>query len=715
MKLLQYQESVQGIPTSLAPERTTPDKWQPNTNIPQSNWQKAALYSAAALMPFFTMNLTPAQRIEQPKTFAPQSVVITVQRTTQYQALAYPVAGFSPKERITVDKWFKEAERPVWKVPNDNRTNGLLVFHPRPIVTVETITADKWHPLPNQPRFDVQRNQYLYPSLFLSTNQNFAITVPGAASYGIVFTQNFQYQSLAKPPQQTQAETVTLDKYAPNTEIPPRDVKRQQYLYPTSVIDANQLAQEEAVSSDRWQPAPNQPLFDFKRQQYTYPVSVIDNRQLTQGERITVDKWQPETNKPLFDVKRWQYTYPFLFFHPEPQEVTQFESPSEFARNVDKVYDRARTQYLYPSFTIDGKLLASEEAVSFDRWNFNQSIPRFDIPRNQYLYQSSFFYPEPKEATEFEDLLFQQDVLVRGVPRLQYLYPHLSVDPTALTQKERFTPDKWQPETNKPLFDVKRLQYTYPALFFGPFPIANPPGFIAPSIQQTLVPFFPIKHGEYLYSVFVTDSKHLLDRETITVDKWFIATGQPLKTKQGITFDNHLKPFVVSENVTLDKWFSAISQPQRKQVLLPTDQLTTLFVRENITLDKWLSDAGLPQSVRNSQYLHFGYVSGNNVITITPFEYWHNPTNQPIFAPHSHYYIPYDFELLHRLSTFWTDKLSPRGTSTSDKFSTRNTSYDDKLSPRGTSFDDKYSGRGSSFSDKYSQRASGWQDKYPRT
>src|SRR5437879_6037854 len=102
MKLLQYQESVNGISSSPAPERTTPDKWQPNTNIPQSNWQKAALYSAAAVMPFFTMNLTPAQRIEQPKVFTPETVVLTQFRTTQYQALTYPIAGFSPKERITL-------------------------------------------------------------------------------------------------------------------------------------------------------------------------------------------------------------------------------------------------------------------------------------------------------------------------------------------------------------------------------------------------------------------------------------------------------------------------------------------------------------------------------------------------------------------------------------------------------------------------------------
>src|SRR5436309_11476489 len=113
MKLLQYQEQVQGIPGSLAPERTTPDKWQPNTNIPQSNWQKAALYSAAALMPFFSLNLTPLQRIEQLKVFSPQSVVLSFSRTTQYQSLAYPVAGFSPKERITVDKWYNPASEPV--------------------------------------------------------------------------------------------------------------------------------------------------------------------------------------------------------------------------------------------------------------------------------------------------------------------------------------------------------------------------------------------------------------------------------------------------------------------------------------------------------------------------------------------------------------------------------------------------------------------------
>src|SRR5438128_2224431 len=98
MKLTQYQELVVGVPSGLEKERITPDKWQPNTNIPQTNWHKAALYSAAAIMPFFTLNLTPPQRIEQPKIFSQQTVVITYPQTTQYQGLAYPIAGFSPLE-----------------------------------------------------------------------------------------------------------------------------------------------------------------------------------------------------------------------------------------------------------------------------------------------------------------------------------------------------------------------------------------------------------------------------------------------------------------------------------------------------------------------------------------------------------------------------------------------------------------------------------------
>lgn len=617
MKLWQYQEQVSGIPTSLAKERTTPDKWQSATNIPQSNWKKASLYSAAALMPFFVLNLTPVQRVER-------------------------------------------------------------------------TTPDKWQPISNVPLFDIKRQQHTYP-----------VTAP-------------------QDPTSMRALQAWVDKLQTTNQF---------LFFP-----------------------------DIKRWQYLYPTFTIDVSQLTQHERITADKWVPETNKPLFDVKRQQHTYSFSFFHPEPQEVTQFESPGEFSRNVDKVYDRARNQYLYPCTFIDPNILAQEEAVSFDRWNYNQSIPRFDVPRNQHLYPSSFFYPEPKEVTDFENVLFQQDVLVRGIPRLQYLNPYLSIDPTALTQRERTTPDKWQAKTNEPVFDVKRNQFFYPSQVANIFPIEEPAEIQDAGIYQTNVPYFPTKHTEYLYQTFGIDPTQLTQAERITLDKWFKDTEHtlwdktrsqylypasllnpyPLPNAEVVTtdkwhplivqplFDLKRQQFVYPylsidashlldhETITISKWFVPVSQPLgRRSVILPVNQAGALFVAENITLDKWFSQTQQIHSKSRVQFVQITFTPEHTVLA--PLDHWFPPTQQPIFLPKQHRYIQYSFDLLHRLTTFWTDKLSPRNTITTDKFSTRNTSFNDKYSGRGSTFDDKYSGRGSSFDDKYSSRGSNYQDKYPKT
>src|SRR6185295_4074525 len=88
------------------------------------------------------------------------------------------------------------------------------------------------------------------------------------------------------------AEVIKLDKWNHDTNRPVPDVRRYQFLYPSSVIDANQFASEERVSPDRWQPNTNAPLFDIKRQQFLYPSFFVDTKQLTQTERVTVDKWQ---------------------------------------------------------------------------------------------------------------------------------------------------------------------------------------------------------------------------------------------------------------------------------------------------------------------------------------------------------------------------------------------------------------------------------------
>jgi len=113
MQLLQYQESVQGIPSALAPERVTTDKWQPNTNTPQSNWQKAALYSVAAIMPFVSF------------------------------------VNLGQPERTTPDKWQPETNRPVFDVKRAQHDYPSFFVDGKQFTLSERITPDKWHPETN--------------------------------------------------------------------------------------------------------------------------------------------------------------------------------------------------------------------------------------------------------------------------------------------------------------------------------------------------------------------------------------------------------------------------------------------------------------------------------------------------------------------------------------------------------------------------------------
>src|SRR5438045_8383864 len=119
MKLWQYQSKVEPRITSFG-ERITPDKWQPASNVPQSNWQKAALYSVAAIMPF-----------------------------TAFVNLGQP-------ERTQVDKWYRQASEPIRTVQRV-ADFGNLTF-----LKVEVINADKWYRPASEPVFDIKRTQYLF-------------------------------------------------------------------------------------------------------------------------------------------------------------------------------------------------------------------------------------------------------------------------------------------------------------------------------------------------------------------------------------------------------------------------------------------------------------------------------------------------------------------------------------------------------------------------
>lgn len=564
MKLLQYQESVSGIPSSLAPERTTPDKWQPNTNIPQSNWQKAALYSAAAVMPFFTLNLTPLQRIEQPKVFAPQSVVVTVPQTTQYQVLAYPIAGFSPRERTTPDKWQSQN---------------------------------------NQPVFDTKRQQFSYPSFF------------------------------ANP-----------------------------------IVIAN----PEVITSDKWQPNSNQPLFDTKRQQTTFPSLVVDPLQLTRPERVSFDKWNYQQSLPRWDIPR--------------------------------------NQFLYPSLAVDTKPLA--ERTTPDKWLPLPNQPRFDVARNQHLYPP--FSTDAYSLTQKETpKVFGSESIILWFTR-NTQYQGLA---EIVRAAETINADKWIAETQKPQFDIKRLQFTYPSFFANILPIEEPADFQDAGIRQTNIPLFDVKRTQYLYQSFSIDVRQFTLSESPKVfSTESLVLSYPRNTQyQALTYVNEGN---LQEQVNLDKWFRETNRPvfdvKRQQFLYPTFPLNPYGLTQHEVPKIFSNELLVITTLRNTQYQTLTFTSlGSSAHETISLGKWFRETQQPFFIPHNHGYIPYFFEPRRRFPFRYTDKYNTQNTNFNDKYSTRNSSYTDKYSNRGSNYSDKYSSRGTGYSDKYSKRNSNYSDKYP--
>src|SRR5712691_11307738 len=105
MQLWQYQQQAHGIPPAQGPERITPDKWQPTTNVPQSNWQAAKIAAVAVV------------------------VVAPV------LAFANPARA----ERSTPDKWQPETNKPLFDIKRQQHTYPSAFFNPFPIANVEVL------------------------------------------------------------------------------------------------------------------------------------------------------------------------------------------------------------------------------------------------------------------------------------------------------------------------------------------------------------------------------------------------------------------------------------------------------------------------------------------------------------------------------------------------------------------------------------------------
>lgn len=353
-RFLQYQSKTGPQITSFT-ERTTPDKWQPQTNTPEANFRKLATYSLAAISPaVFFVSLGQPERTQVDKWHKPASEPIRiVQRAPNFAPAFVPIV--SQTESVTVDKWYQQTQAPLVKPntavfaqpvtptqdptsmrPNQiwveklQTTNQFLFFpdvkrwqHLYPpfansvqaLTVSERITPDKWQPETNKPLFDLKRQQAVYPSTFFNPNP-----LPVSTFLNLWHTQAPLVLSPAKPlahlypffttdpSSLTQKETVSLDRFQQPQSLPRWDFTRNQFVYPFLSFNSQPIGTPATFISAAVQPQ-SQPLFDVKRWQRIYPTFWPSPYPLGNSETIRADKWHPRIEQPLFDVKRWQHLY----------------------------------------------------------------------------------------------------------------------------------------------------------------------------------------------------------------------------------------------------------------------------------------------------------------------------------------------------------------------------------------------------------------------
>lgn len=236
-------------------------------------------------------------------------------------------------------------------------------------------------------------------------------------------------------------------------------------------------------------------------------------------ENTSIDRYIGNHPDFIFDLKRQQFAYPNLSYDPFP-----FPNPLSADTWHPKIEtppkDILRLQYLYPFFAIDTAQLTQHETINPDKWIGSYPDKIFDITREQYLYPNLSFYPFPLPQNIRADSWHPKiEEPPKTIAKLQYLYPSFIIDTFQLTQQERITIDKWL--GNKPdyIFDLKRLQYTYPvtaAFDFREIPALEPTGNFSYHPDQ----FMDVKRLQYLYPSFVIDPFQLTQQERTSIDKF---------------------------------------------------------------------------------------------------------------------------------------------------------------------------------------------------
>ena len=516
---------------------------------------------------------------------------------------------------------------------------------PQKLLFAPPAQLDQWYRATELPRWDVVRNQYLYPSVLqepvksepppVVTNWFVNTAVP---KWDIPRLQHLD-PTFVGPVSNVFPETPQVDKWFKNTEHTVWDRPRLQYLHPTFTGPVS-TTYIEASAPDKWLPVFPDKVWDAPRLQHLDPT--IQAGPTMYIERITSDKWAPvfpdkiwdrprlqhldptfvgpvsnyypeapvlskwfkETERPRWDRPRNQFLYPAA--SPEPTyPQAPIRAANWFVNTATPKWDMARQQHLWPTLTDPISNVFPERATP-DKWFKNTETPRWDRPRLQHL-NPTFFGPVsntfPERATPDKWLGTYPDK-IWDRPRLQHLNPTRQDGPVSSVFRETLTPDEWA--FNAPYMPVAaRLQHLFPTAVENPRTIAKTIGTLLDAwYKETARPNWDRPRQQAPWPTMVNPVSPGWE-ENLPLHKWYVNNPDMVPAAKRLQY---LYPVVSAgplstkykEAAQLDKWFKETERPlwdkARQQALWPTlVGPTTLAFTERTKVDKWYSTPNLPQ------------------------------------------------------------------------------------------------------------------------
>lgn len=342
---------------------------------------------------------------------APLRVEESVTLDKWYRELAGPLRStlapqppsgglLNPRDFPLTDKWFRPTEQPLRRaglthlltaphfrdvrdfpltdkwypgtVQIDNRLAGRqyqsLFWDNR--YPPDFALVSHWHPAIQQPRLDLPRQQFGYPSSF--------------------------WNSL-----QISAEIVTLDKWFRQTERPIWDIARRQYGHPFTTIDPRQLTLAERTQVDKWLRELSVPI-----QPGDSGAARLSAVALPAVESVLPKGWHSVTSQPSLSLAR-PVEQPAAIGGALP--VVQTGWLSDAVRPAPVI----SSVYAYPSVTWQ----STSEETQLDKWYQDLARPVLvkPVPSESLIVLPVFFVPPVEIAYWWEPLSLPVSLFLRSV------------------------------------------------------------------------------------------------------------------------------------------------------------------------------------------------------------------------------------------------------------------------------------------------------------